>query len=447
MDMYKLQGRDIPCNDKFDVIVIGGGPSGCSAASAAGREGARTLLVEATGALGGMGTNGLVPSWCPFSDGEKIIYGGIAQAVFERTKAGMPHIRSEQLDWVPIDPELLKSIYDDLMADSGVKVLFNSFFVSVDVEDGVVKALIVANKSGLTAYRANVYIDGTGDADVAAWSGAEFFKGDEKSGELMPVTHCFTLVNVDDDVIDYGAGFGSDCPGTWRYEMLHSGKYPLLGDGHLVTAQQGPGVYGFNAGHMWDVDNTEPETVSNALAKGRKTAMEFRNALAEFHPAFKNAFLVNTGPLLGIRETRRIVGDYVLTFDDYIERRTFSDEICRNSYPIDIHAAKDEIEQTMQGGFHVMDRFDNYKSGESHGIPYRCLTPKGIKNVLVSGRAISCDRLVQGSVRVMPPCLCMGEAAGIAAFMALDKCNDVHAVDTKVLREKLCNYGAYLPKQ
>jgi len=227
--------------------------------------------------------------------------------------------------------------------------------------------------------------------------------------------------------------------------MLHCGRYPRLGDGHLCVAQQGPGVYGFNAGHIWDVDNTNPATVSSALAEGRRIALEFRNALAEFHPAFRNAFLVNTGSLLGIRETRRIVGDYVLTLDDYLARKTFPDEICRNNYPIDIHTAKNEREKAKQGGFHVMARYQNYGDGESHGIPYRCLTPRGIANLLVAGRSISCDRPVQGSIRVMPPCLCMGEAAGIAAAMALATNGDVHAVNTDALRRKLTAYGAYLP--
>ncbi len=445
MKTYQMNPREISLNDSYEVIVIGGGPSGCTAAIAAAREGAKTLLIEATSALGGMGTSGLVPAWCPFSDKQRIIYGGLAQTIFETTKAGMPHVGKENLDWVPIDPERLKRIYDDMLDEAGATVLFNSFFPSVEAEDGVVKAILVANKSGLTAYRADIYIDATGDADIAAWSGAEFAQGADGSGELMPATHCFTLANVDEAALANGPSFSDASPGTWRHAMINSGKYPRLGDGHLCIAHQGPGVYGFNAGHIWDVDNTAPETVSKALAEGRKIALEFRNALAEYHPAFKNAFLVNTGSLLGIRETRRIVGDYVLTMDDYLARKTFADEICRNSYPIDIHTAKDELERAKQGDFHVMERYQQYQPGESHGIPYRCLTPKGIENLLVAGRSISTDRLVQGSVRVMPPCLCLGEAAGIAAAMARKSGNNVHAVDTAALREKLRAFGAYLP--
>lgn len=444
MKKLNLKGREVPLNDSYDVIVIGGGPSGCTAAAASACEGAKTLLVEATSSLGGMGTSGLVPAWCPFSDKQKIIYGGMAQLVFEKTKAGMPHVGKNDLDWVPIDSELLKTIYDDLVISSGSDILFNGFMGSVEAEAGVVSAVVIASKSGLTAYKAEVFIDASGDADLAVWAGAKFHKGEEKSGELMPATHCFTLANVDEYSHQHsGFKWWESGPGSWRHSMLE--KYPALTDGHMCCAHVGPGVFGFNAGHIWDVDNTRPETVSKALVQGRKIACEFRKALAEFHPAFKNAFLVNTGSLLGIRETRRIIGDYILTVDDYMARKSFKDEISRNNYPIDIHTAKNEIAKAKNGKLDVMQRYEQFKAGESHGIPYRCLTPKGIRNVLVPGRAVSCDRLVQGSVRVMPNCLCMGEAAGIAGAMALKKRNDVHAIDTDALRGKLKKYGAYLP--
>ncbi|HBC85600.1 MAG TPA: FAD-dependent oxidoreductase [Lentisphaeria bacterium] len=444
MKKHQLKAKEIPLNDSYDVIVVGGGPSGCTAAAAAAREGAKTLLIEATSSLGGMGTTGLVPLWAPFSDKKRIIYCGMAQQVCERSKAGMAHVKKDDLVWLPIDPELLKRIYDDLVIGSGAEILFNALMGSVEVENGDVTAIIVASKSGLTAYKAEVFIDASGDADLAAWAGAKFQKGDGKSGELMPATHCFTLANVDEysyktSVLDWW----DSTPGSWRHSMVR--KYPGLTDGHMCNAHVGPGVIGFNAGHIWDVDNTCPESVSKALVEGRKIACEFRKALAEFHPAFKNSFLVNTGSLLGIRETRRIIGDYVLTIDDYMARRSFKDEISRNSYPIDIHAAKNEIGKAKTGKLNVMERYEQFKAGESHGIPYRCLTPKGIRNVLVSGRSVSCDRLVQGSIRVMPNCLCMGEAAGIAGAMALRKQNDVHAINTDALRSRLKKNGAYLP--
>lgn len=439
---YRLKERTLPLDDTWDVIVAGGGPAGCTAAIASAREGAKTLLVEATGALGGMGTTGMVPAWCPFSDKKQMIYRGLAEKVFNACKSGMPHLKKDVLDWVAIDPEWLKRVYDDMVSESGATVLFQTALTAVDAsEDGAVGAVITSSKSGLTALKADVYIDCTGDADLCAWAGAECEQGDAK-GELQPATHCFSFSNVDTYAYEHG--------GRPRHELAkriaQSGNYPLLRGSHLCNSLIGPGTVGFNAGHLWDVDNTNPVSVSKALMTGRKLAAQFRDALKEHVPeCFANAFLVATGSLMGIRETRRVIGDYVLTIEDYLERRTFPDEICRNSYPVDIHCAADEVEAHDRGDVRGMKRFEHYKPGESHGVPYRCLTPKGLKNVLVAGRSISTDRNVQGSTRVMPVCLCMGEAAGMAAAMALANGGGVHEVDTDRLRERLREEGAYLP--
>ena len=442
MNKYILEAKSLPLDDTWDVIVVGGGPSGCTAAAAAAREGAKTLLVEATGALGGMGTSGLVPAWCPFTDQEKIIYGGMAEKVLKTCIQEMPHVPENNFDWTPIDAELLKRVYDELVTENGATVLFNSFLSDVESDDnGRVNAIIIANKSGLTAFKAKVYIDTTGDADLAAWAGADFEKGDE-NGDLQPVTHCFTLTNVD----MYGYSHcGSVKYGTEPYAIdaiYDSGKYPEIPDHHACNNPIGPGAIGFNAGHIWGIDNTDPFSTSRALIQGRKIAKSFRDACAEFLPkAFANAHLTQTGSLLGVRETRRIIGDYYLTFKDLTELKTFSDEICRNCYFVDIHHKKSEIGTGAEGH----DGVFIFKKGESHGVPYRCLTPKGLENVLVAGRSISTDRSVQGSTRVMPVCLCMGEAAGIAAALASGSGCDVHSVDTKELRSKLKDNGVYLP--
>jgi len=440
------RSHTVPLHDEWDVIVLGGGPSGCTAAAAAAREGAKTLLIEGTGNLGGMGTSALVPAWCPFSDKEKLIYRGLAEKVFTASKAGSAHIKPEAMDWVPIDPEKLKRIYDDLVVSSGAKILFNTFLSDVEAAEGKIETILLASKAGLSAYRAKVYIDCTGDADVAAWAGATFHKGDEKGEKLMPATHCFVLSNVDEYALHNGPFLHSSNPKSPIYDILASNKYPLIPDSHLCYNIIGPGTVGFNAGHLWNVDNTKPETVSAALVQGRKMAAAYRDALAEFVPkAFANSYLVMTGSMMGIRETRRIEGDYVLTLQDYLERRTFPDEICRNSYFIDVHWAKEEAGRQSKDNEKWEKKTFRYEKGESHGIPYRCLTPKGLSNVLVAGRSISCEQIVQGSVRVMPVCLAMGEAAGVAAGMAHgSKSVDVHAVDVPLLRAKLLKYGAYL---
>ncbi|OJU16819.1 MAG: tat (twin-arginine translocation) pathway signal sequence [Clostridiales bacterium 43-6] len=443
--MYAVN-RLVPLSDGWDVIVVGGGPAGCTAAAAAAREGAKTLLVEATGALGGMGTSGLIPAWCPFSDLEKIIYRGLGEQIFNRLKEGMPHIPKDKLDWVEIEPELLKRIYDDVVVSSGAEILFNTTLSGVDTDDnGKVTGILLSNKNGLTAYQAKVYVDCTGDGDLAAWAGAEYEKGDAETGDMQAATLCFVLTNVDEYAYRYLGNLYGGNPESPIHAILKSGKYPLIKDTHLCHSLIGPGTVGFNAGHIWGVDNTKPESVSAALVEGRKMAEQFKQGLQEFFPAaFGNAHLAVTAPLLGIRETRRIIGDYVLTAEDYLARQSFADEICRNSYYIDIHRTPKEKAHDAATG--TKKEFERYGKGESHGIPYRCLTPKGLDNVLVAGRAISCDRVILGSVRVMPTCLATGEAAGLAAALATQAVNvNVHTVDTETLRNRLKEEGQYLP--
>ena len=199
---------------------------------------------------------------------------------------------------------------------------------------------------------------------------------------------------------------------------------------HICLNLVGPNVVQFNAGHI-DTDATDPKQLSKAMQDGRMLAYQFLKAFQEVAPkAFGNAFLVKTASLMGIRDSRRVVGDYLFTGDDWRARRQFEDEIGRNSYYIDIHKS---------GAVPV-----RYKKGESHGIPYRCLTPKGLSNVLVAGRCISTDEEAFGSLRVMPPCLVTGEAAGMAAFHAIQQGHeDVHKVDTQHLRARLKEEGQY----
>lgn len=451
MSTYTLPERTLPLDDSWDVIVVGGGPAGCTAATAAAHEGARTLLVEATGCLGGMGTAGLVPAWCPFSDGRQVIHRGLALQVFERASVAIAHYKPGRYDWVEIDPEALKRVYDNLVTEAGVEVLFNSMLADVVMQDGMVDGMVVANKAGLTVYRARVYVDCTGDGDVAVRAGAAFEKGDAQ-GNLQPATHCFVLSNVDSQAYWSGPNFYHADPHSPIHAIMASGKYPLIVDKHTCNSQIGPGTFGFNTGHLFDVDNTNPQNLSHTLMHGRRMAAQYRDALAEYALPFANAFLVLTAGLMGIRETRRILGDYLLLLDDYLARRSFPDEIGRACYFIDIHGTEEEqLALTKLAPEEAQRQIDEasllYQPGESYGIPYRCLTPRGLRNVLVAGRCISTDRAVNGSVRVMPVCLVTGQAAGLAAALSAGMSPpDVHAVDTHNLRTRLRAEGAYLPE-
>ena len=439
---------DVPVRGEYDVIVAGGGPAGCTAAIASAREGKRTLLIEATTALGGMGTMGLVPTWCPFSDKKKMIYRGLAGEIFVKSRACVPSVSAGRLDWVPINAEELKRIYDEMVTESGAIVLFQTNLCGVRAENGKAEAILVSNKQGLSLYKAKVFIDCTGDADLALGAGAECEKGNAK-GTVQPSTHCFILANVDTYAYEHQVNDlmhrRDTSDQSMSYLLMKDPELDLIVDTHFCNSLLAPGTVGFNAGHIFNLDSTDPMAVSEALLKGRRIAEQFLRGLKKYAPeAFANAYIAQTGTLMGIRESRRVVCDYRLTANDYVNRQSFDDEIGRNSYYIDIHNSIDELDKVKDGTFSP-SRFERYGEGESHGIPYRCLTPVGLSNVLVAGRCIGSDSAMNGSIRVMPPCLVTGEAAGIAAAMACDMGTpDIHAVDVSALQENLLRHGAYL---
>lgn len=423
--------KKIGLDSGWDVIVIGGGPAGCTAAISAAREGARTLLIEANGRLGGLGTAGMVPTWSPFSDGERVIYRGLAEKVFNASKVGVSHVKMNDLNWVPIDPERLTLVYDRMVTEAGVKVLFFSRICQVEMDSNDrVDAVVVANKNGLTAFRAKVFIDATGDGDVAAWAGAKFTRGYDEDGTNQQSSLCFSFGNVDEKA--FFSGVHIDTNGdklSPLFEAAASGMYPKV-DAYANCRIVAPNQLHFNAGHM-QLDTMDPWQISDAMIEGRLKANEYLRALKDYRPdTFQDAFIARTAEVLGIRDSRRIVGDYVLTGDDWRAKRTFDDEIGRNCYYIDVHGSKKPAQR--------------YKKGESHGIPYRCLTPKGISNVLTSGRCISADGEVYGATRIMPCCLVTGEAAGMAAKHAIEQTRcDVHKIDVDNLRKRLREEGQF----
>ena len=454
MSNFVMAKKDLPLDDSWDVIVVGGGPAGCAAATASAREGARTLLVEATGMLGGMGTAGLVPWFCGYTNGKEIIAKGLAEHVRLKLAEEIPHFKKaleeNELASPPIDPELLKRIYDEMTAAAGVEVLFNTRLASVENSSKeTIKALIVANKTGLSALKAKIYVDCTGDGDLAVWAGADFEKGDE-NGAMQPATHCFIIANIDEKLLEKGPKIHFYDPDSPVWKALKSDKYPLIEELHSCSMKLAPRTFGFNTGHVYDVDNTDPVNVSQALLTGRQMAAQYTAAFKEYHPAFAEATLLATGALMGIRETRRIVGDYTATLDDYLAHRSFPDEICRSAYNIDVHhASKEEVLKLTKLTIPELQEYNrNYTQpldpGDSFGVAYRCLIPKGLNNALVAGRCISTDRRTNGSVRIMACCLNTGEAAGIAAAMSAEN-QDVRSVDIQKLRCELKANGAHLP--
>jgi hypothetical protein len=434
----------IPLEGPYDVVVAGGGPAGCAAALAAARQGGKTLLLEASSALGGMGTSGLVPAWCPYSDQEKIVYRGIAQEIFEKVRSGMPHLKETDVDWVPIDAELLKRTLDELLTAAKVDVIFNAAVVGLDLGTGRggkkrINYAVAAHKGGLRAWSGNVFIDCTGDADLVGLAGIERLYGDEKTGKVQAATHCFVLTNVDEYYYRCMPVQHANNPRAAVYALAASQEYPLIKDGHFCHGLVGPGAVGFNAGHLWDLNPAEPRNFSRALMRGREMAHEFQVGLKKELPeVFGTAWLAQTASSMGLRETWRIIGDYTLTVEDYQTRRSFSDEIGRNCYYLDVHRT-----QRQEGSLDPEEGAANrYGPGESHGLPRGILQVRDGENILAAGRNVSADHQVLGSVRVMPVCFVMGEAAGVMAALT-EKGGDVREVNTALLRETLMKAGAY----
>ena len=436
--------RDIPVRHDVDVFVAGGGPAGVAAAAVAARQGRSVFLAEGHSCLGGMGTAGLVPAFMQFGDGVNFLAAGVGEELLDRLLAAGgvgprydPARRARGS--ICINAETLKRVYDEFVTEAGVNFALHTNLIAVDAEAGHVRSAICAAKSGLFAVRARVYIDATGDGDLAAWAGAPFEKGDAE-GTMMPDTLCSLWADVDWQAVDAG-GLGS---GSSRLDEAITDGLFSQEDHHL------PGMWivgertgGGNIGHSFGVDGTDERSLTEALVDGRKLVLEYERYFKEYLRGFEHMQLMATGSLMGLRETRRIMGDYVLCLEDFKTRAVFDDEIGRYSYPVDIHPTRPGQDEYAR----FMDEWTNlrYGKGESYGVPYRVLLPQGLTNVLVAGRCISCDRAMQGSIRVMPGCYITGQACGMAASMAVEQAADPRSLNVSQLRRRLIQFGAYLP--
>ena len=456
-----MMRRDLSTTVKADVIVAGGGPTGIAAALSAARAGARVCLLERGGFLGGSATAAQVPAFCPFSDRQKAVVRGIGWEVLTEMQRRMgrpvpdpdryeiPQDKA-RMDWMPIDVEILKRLYDDLCEQAGVSVLFHTFVPDVVREGDQLDALVLANKDGLTLARAHVFLDTTGDADVAARAGCPFAQGDD-DGNTQGMTLCFTLAQGSRTAyLAYVNQTGDAHLTRLVAQARAAGDYDLPDSSLVGLSFKNETVAGANMGHVYGCDSTDATSLSRAECEGRRTVAKLVGFVRRYVPGQENVYLVSTGPQIGIRESRRIVGDYTLTLDDYLQCRSFPDDIARNAYFIDVHAVTTEqaarARAISDGDTAGRETRRSYAlpPGRSHGIPYRCLLPQGVENLLVAGRSLSAVRAVQGAARVMPFCFAMGEAAGLAGAMAAQGDGHTRSVNTNTLREGLKAQGAWL---
>ncbi len=428
--------RKIPIRHEVDVFVAGGGPAGVAASVAAARQGCSVFLAERQNCFGGMGTAALVPVFQNFGDGVNLLVGGVGYDVLTKLReAGGTGPTSS----MTIKPEVLKRVYDEIVREAGVQFTFETRLVDIETDSNQVTLAILAAKSGLFGVKAKYYIDCTGDGDLCAWAGAPFEQGDE-DGNVMAGTLCSIWADIDWQA---ARKFGMGKQEQLLPEAFKGGVFTKE-DRHL------PGMYrigeelgGGNIGHTFGVDGTDERSVTEALVWGRKLLLEYEKYYKEYLKGYEDMELVITGSALGIRESRRIMADYVLNLEDFKKRAVFEDEIGRYKYPVDIHASTsgDEAYQEYKVDFDTL----RYGKGESYGVPYRVLTPKKLTNVWVAGRCVSTDRYMQSSIRVMPGCYLTGQAAGTAAAMATKKDTDTRGVSVTELQQILKKAGMYLP--
>jgi hypothetical protein len=390
-----------------------------------------------------MGTAALVPLFLQFSDGVNFLSGGFGRELLDRLlAAGNPKPHGETLA-VPIRAEILKRVYDRIVEESTAIFTFMSSVIGLEKNGDCVTAAVLAGKSGLFAVKAGVFLDCTGDGDLAAWAGAPFEKGDG-NGHLMPGSLCSVWANIDWEKAGKQVWPTRRDQSAWIEQAYKDGVLSIE-DRHL------PGMFviGSSLGcgnlvHAFGLDGTDERSLTDALVDTRRRILEYEQYYKKYLRGFENMELMSTGSLMGVRETRRVMGDYVLNIEDFKNRAVFEDEIGRFAYPVDIHPSVPSAE-TYAAFLEEFEKTLRYGRGESYGIPYRSLIPKGLSNVLVAGRCISSDRYIQGSVRVMPGCFITGQAAGMAAALAVEDKTDVRGVSVAELQRRLKRIGAFLP--
>ncbi len=456
-----LYTNNIPDTLESDVVVVGGGPAGLCAAVAAARGGAKVILVEQNAFCGGMATAGMVAPFmtCYDSGGDKMLIRGIFEELVERLIAvgGAIHpskvesktaftsyIDKGHVHVTPFKAESLKIVADEMLTEAGVKILYHTQLVDAEAEGDRVTRIIVAMKEGLASIRAKAFIDCSGDGDLAAAVGAAYTVGNAQ-GKMQPATMFFTVGGVDVSKVD------EDIAKNWdnfyrkdgiNYRSLHwrvseareAGDWPL----DRVSIGLFRGVeedeFSINTSRVMNIDGTKSESLTEGEIAGRQQVRIIFNFLKKYVPGFENSRLILSGSTLGIRETRHITGIKTLTVDQILNCEVPEDSIMLAANSVDVHGKYGP----------KSNEYITIPEGKCYGIPYGTMIPPAFSNLAVAGRSISADCEAAGAIRVMPPCMGIGQAAGTAVAMAVLGEKDLRTLDVKALREKLSADGVML---
>ncbi len=454
---------------QYDVLVVGGGNAGCAAAVAAARHGARTLLVERYGFLGGTATAAMVGPWMTFHSGSKRIVGGIAQEIVERLQrmGGSPGHLYDSSDYVatitPFDPEIHKALLFEMTREAGVDLLLHAYFLrsvmrpsmpegSPVPQNDIVQGAVFATVGGEREYRARCCIDATADAYVAASAGVETQQGDER-GRVQPASLMFRLSHVDlsktatyvrmhpDQMRTSLKAHERTAPALTAVAGLYDLWHAALEDGSIDIPREVvsffitpyPDEVSVNMTRVTDIDPLDPDDLTRAEVEARGQVMQLLAFFRSRVPGFEDARIAATATQIGIRESRRIVGEYTLTAQDVLGARRFPDGIARSAYPIDIHNPSGTGTQTKR-----------LPEGQSYEVPYRCLVPARVDGLLVAGRCISTTHEALASTRLTPTVMTLGQAAGTAAVIAVRSGVRLREVPAQQLREELIADGVVL---
>ncbi|MEM8737912.1 MAG: FAD-dependent oxidoreductase [Planctomycetota bacterium] len=437
----------------YDVVVCGGGPAGAAAAISAGRLGAKVLLVESTGCMGGMGTSGLVTAFDPMANGEEMLVGGLMKEIvwtlYKQGELG-PHERPERfakayMRWTPFRTEGYKRLLDELAIDAGVEVRFFTRLIDAeaDPDTGKVHGVVLHNIEGYRYIEAPTFIDCTGDAILADLVGVECREAGRDTPHIMPASLPSLFTGMD------------HITRPRNREDEQAGLKQALADGHFTQpdrhmpgmSEVGRFVGYLNGGHLFNLNALRCQDLSDGVMLGRRIAKEYMEFFRQYVPGFENIEHVTTASLIGVRESRRIIGEYELNVDDYMGRRKFPDQIGLFNKFIDIHPYDCSDEQWERFLREKNDRGNMPGPGESFGIPYGVIVPKGWQNLWVAGRCASADLEVQGVIRVQPAAAMMGQAAGTAAVQSFRTGKPAAEIDTSTLVHTLRKHNANLPQE